>query len=174
MMTPEQTLERLDQSAETLVQTKHTPAGQQVKLIYDWRARQYNLLIEPADHASERIVHPYSDPIAATAAFNAIGEPSVACLAPGYRFLGDMRERTGLQHSVFSIGTTAEAAIEAFAHMLVGEDGAREHAKDIDIEPVTDRPAFQWSARFKLASNGTGMKAAGIYVPGGAVLTWWS
>jgi len=32
--------------------------------------------------------------------------------------------------------------------------------------------AYEWGFRFT-SDNGTGFKAAGIYVPGGVVLTWW-
>ena len=111
---------------------------------------------------------PCEDMQDAVARFNALGDPAVEQLDPAYRRLGDMRKRPEHTMRVVAVGATPEAAIESFCGML-------NHETPVEIEPMhDDDPASgTWSRIFKLAGEGTGMKAAGRYVPGGVVMTWW-
>lgn len=68
---------------------------------------------------------------------------------------------------VFAVGTTPEDCIENFCSEM-GE--SCENIRELEPEQP-DHPDFQWGRRFVM--DGTGMKAAGLYVPGGVIMTWW-
>jgi hypothetical protein len=68
--------------------------------------------------------------------------------------------------TVWAIGETPEKAIEAFCWARLGYSSVER------ISPLEGGDSnYQWGRRF--TCEGTGFKAAGIYVPGGVILTWW-
>ncbi len=68
--------------------------------------------------------------------------------------------------TVWSVGKTPKEAIEAFCQARMG--GPMESLG----ESLGSDDDSTWGYRF-LVDGGTGCKAAGIYVPGGVILTWW-
>jgi len=68
---------------------------------------------------------------------------------------------------VWSVGATPRDAVEALC-------AARwEGHIEGELTPIPGGAnAYEWGFRFT-SDNGTGFKAAGIYVPGGAITTWW-
>lgn len=69
---------------------------------------------------------------------------------------------------IWSIGRTPQEAVEAFC---LARCGSPMGAGSFRVMEGGD-PAYTWGCRFTM-DEGTGMKAAGIHVPGGVVLTWW-
>lgn len=65
--------------------------------------------------------------------------------------------------NVYSVGNTPKDAIEALAAKL--EWGA------IDNLEMLGGDGYDWGFRF--TADTTSMKAAGMNVPGGVILTWW-
>lgn len=69
--------------------------------------------------------------------------------------------------TIWSVGRTPREAIQAlckarWSGTLEGE-----------LTPLESGDlSYTWGFRFR-SDNGTGFKAAGVYVPGGAILTWW-
>ena len=67
--------------------------------------------------------------------------------------------------TIYSVGKTVEDAIRALA-----KDGRGwKNIANIEFQEV-DTPC-KWCVRF--TADGTSMKAAGDYVNGGVILTWW-
>jgi hypothetical protein len=68
---------------------------------------------------------------------------------------------------LWSVGATPKDAIEALcqARWQGTLEGELEELRGGDL-------AYEWGYRFK-SDDGTSFKAAGIYVPGGVVCTWW-
>lgn len=67
--------------------------------------------------------------------------------------------------AIYSVGATPREAIEAFC--LARMDKPLECLG----ESLEGGARYSWGYRFTV--DGTGCKAAGIFVPGGAILTWW-
>lgn len=67
--------------------------------------------------------------------------------------------------AIYSIGATPQEAIEAFCLTRMGMPLERLG------EPLDGDKRYAWGFRFTV--DGTSCKAAGIFVPGGAILTWW-
>jgi len=78
----------------------------------------------------------------------------------GYNGADRKGEKT---HVVFAVGPDVGACLNAFADSL-GHGGA-------DGREVTSTGDGGWSARFTI--DGQSMKAAGVYVPGGCIMTSW-
>lgn len=67
----------------------------------------------------------------------------------------------------YSVGATPREAIIALCKVRLGKFGGTL----TEIPCDSSDPRFEWGYRF--TADGTGCKAAGIYVPGGVILTWW-
>lgn len=80
--------------------------------------------------------------------------------------------RLGNMDTIYSVGRTPTEAVEAFCRARgLGEmQGPLTPLVGDKIE-CSDN-GYTWSCRFRV-DGGTGMKAAGIHVPGGVVCTWW-
>lgn len=65
--------------------------------------------------------------------------------------------------TVYSVGNTPKDAIEALGKKL--EWGALDNFEELDGD------GYDWGFRF--TADTTSMKAAGMNVPGGVILTWW-
>lgn len=87
-------------------------------------------------------------------------------LAPPWQDVanGNFRDETK-RIMVFAIGNNPDDAIKAFCAASLWE------CSNLEPLPLGRDPMLQWGRRF--TANGTSMKAAGCYVPGGAVMTWW-
>lgn len=69
-------------------------------------------------------------------------------------------------------GTTPEAA--AIAAVTAFLDSLGTELDPGSLEPMDDEDRdYQWGYRFRDRQSGTGFKAAGRFIPGGAILTWW-
>ena len=86
-----------------------------------------------------------------------------------YRFNRDNVKLDELTTVAHAIGTTIRDCVRNFCHqrMSVLDDDTLEW---LDHEPYVDS-TFTWGVRFRM--GGDGMKAAGIHVPGGVIMTWW-
>ncbi len=67
--------------------------------------------------------------------------------------------------TVYSVGRTPEEAIEALAKEL--QWGAIDNMAGLEGGSAE----YQWGRSF--TADTTSMKAAGVFVPGGVVITWW-
>lgn len=77
---------------------------------------------------------------------------------------GFNNQRESIKQTVFAAGGTVEECLRGFADSI-GNSGIGNVASGPTGEPGG------WEATF--TSGGTGFKAAGVYVPGGAIMTWW-
>lgn len=75
---------------------------------------------------------------------------------------GDFRMEFNL--TIYAVGVTVETAL-----LSLGETLGWGRIENIDFQPV-DVPC-NWHVRFH--AGGTSMKAAGQYVTGGVIVTWW-
>lgn len=152
---------RLAERQHVRAQTK-TIDGRAHALVHDMRTDSYSIEM---DTETVAVCDDLQD---AVARFNALDAPDIARLDPAYRRLGDMRARPEHEMRVVAVGATPEQAIATFCDML-------ERDQPLDVQPMHDDDPHsgRWSRVFRLASTGTGMKAAGRFVPGGAVMTWW-
>lgn len=67
---------------------------------------------------------------------------------------------------IYSTGKTPWEAIQALCQARFGTD------LEGELRPLEGGdPAYAWGFRF--TSDGTHFKAAGIFIPGGALCTWW-
>ncbi len=78
------------------------------------------------------------------------------------KLLADERRHVG----PVAVGRTIEEALAAF----VVSRGCRA-ATDLEDYPLGDSGRYTWARRFSM--DGASMKAAGVAVPGGYVITWW-
>jgi NADPH-dependent glutamate synthase beta subunit-like oxidoreductase len=70
---------------------------------------------------------------------------------------------------VWAVGKTPEDCIEAFCK---ARRMKCEHVPLKSGDPMLETSEeYQWGRRFRMAD--VGMKAAGIFVPGGVIMTWW-
>lgn len=86
-----------------------------------------------------------------------------------YQPQGLQSDRQAVTVPVYAAADTAEGCILGFMDSL---------GLPLDLESVSvldngDNDEYQWGLSFRDAANGTSFKAAGRFVPGGAVLTWW-
>lgn len=72
---------------------------------------------------------------------------------------------------VWSVGRDPKEAVEALCKARWGGTLESE-LEPLPTDPERSDPRYTWGFRFKSA-GGTGFKAAGVYVPGGALCTWW-
>jgi hypothetical protein len=72
--------------------------------------------------------------------------------------------RMDFQLTIYAVGTTVENALEALKTTLGW-------GKITDIEFQSVRVPVEWYVRFH--AGGTSMKAAGHYLTGGVIVTWW-
>ncbi len=69
--------------------------------------------------------------------------------------------------TVWSVGATPLDAIRALCKARWNGD------LEGELTPLPGgNPSLEWGFRFQ-SDNGTSFKAAGIFVPGGVILTWW-
>lgn len=68
---------------------------------------------------------------------------------------------------IYSVSNTPEEAINAFLIARVGSE------IESELLPLDSAPDNEYDWSYSFISNGSGFKAAGIYIPGGAVMTWW-
>jgi hypothetical protein len=87
-----------------------------------------------------------------------------------YRPRGENTRHPDKTVSVFAAGADPTACIVGFLDSL-GATLDRGSLETLDHE---DKPDFQWGYRFRDLESGTGFKAAGRLVPGGAIMTWWA
>lgn len=73
--------------------------------------------------------------------------------------------RGTIQHHVFAAGWSVPDCLEGFADSIGEKLDERYTVETGDEGPGT------WVAHF--SASGTGFKAAGFYVPGGCIMTWW-
>lgn len=67
---------------------------------------------------------------------------------------------------IYSVGPTIERALKS-----LGKGIGWGKVEKVELQPSDGRPPSDWYARF--CAGGTSMKAAGQYVRGGVVVTWW-
>lgn len=92
-------------------------------------------------------------------------EGGSASKIPGRFYEGHSLARAGMD-VVWSVGSTPRRAVAALGRV-------RRWGKLARFEVLEGGDAaYTWGFRF-IADGGTGMKAAGIHVPGGAICTWW-
>jgi hypothetical protein len=85
-------------------------------------------------------------------------------LPDGEQYQGHDLRRAKMD-TIWSIGSTPRKALAALGR-------ARRWGKLTKFQAMTGGdPAYTWGFRFY--ADGTGMKAAGIHVPGGVIVTWW-
>lgn len=80
------------------------------------------------------------------------------------------RKKTDFQRDfnlhIYAVGKNVETALKALGASL-------KWGKVYNIEfQEVDTPC-NWYVYFKVGKGGTGMKAAGEYVTGGVIVTWW-
>jgi hypothetical protein len=77
---------------------------------------------------------------------------------------------------VFAVGAGATPDEAARASLVAFLDSLNATLDPTSVEALDDgdNRDYQWGYRFRDQESGTAFKAAGRYVPGGAVLTWWT
>jgi hypothetical protein len=85
-------------------------------------------------------------------------------IAGGRCYRGHDLSRAGMG-PIWSVGKTSRLAVRALGRAMWWGKIA-----DFEVMEGGDT-AYTWGLRFTV--DGTGMKAAGIHVPGGAICTWW-
>ena len=82
----------------------------------------------------------------------------------GRRYQGHDLSRASMG-PIWSVGKTPRSAVRALGRAM--RWGKIAHFEILEGGDA----AYTWGLRF--TAGGTGMKAAGIHVPGGAICTWW-
>lgn len=90
-------------------------------------------------------------------------------LLPAYLPLGENFIHPDKTMRVFAVGRNVEECIRFFAWTI--NDEVQEGSIQ-ELEGGSD-PKLQWGRAWVTSKNGTSMKCAGCYVPGGVVMTWW-
>lgn len=102
--------------------------------------------------------------------FDTLIETPHSEVASSYLPRGTHGNREAKAATVWAAGATPEDCVRGFL------DSIGNTLKEGSLEPYDEdgpKDEFQWGVRFADAETGTFFKAAGRFVPGGAVLTWW-
>jgi hypothetical protein len=75
--------------------------------------------------------------------------------------------RRTFQLIIYAVGRTVEEALKE-----LGRTNHWNGVYDIKFQTEVDKPC-EWYVRFTVGDSRTSMKAAGEYVTGGVIVTWW-